>query len=280
MPSPTANGGRWRCAVAKRARVGQDQHPADAPARPSTAPRRFFIAGLPAGDELELRGDLAHRLARVLRLPVGTAVELLDGLGNSRTARIAAVRGDAVTMTFEAPARMHDREPVTALCAALIRPNRFEWLIEKATELGATTIQPLICRRASVRPDEIGAMRLARWRRIATEAAEQSSRITLPELRPPQPFAAALDHDGARRFIASEPSHGAAPPLGSLLAGIATAPVTLITGPEGGFTSGELGAAVSSGSYPVSLGPYTLRAETAAIAALAVLSDARAGVGC
>jgi 16S rRNA (uracil1498-N3)-methyltransferase len=266
--------------VARRASVRRDGQPAEAVADVSAAPRRFFLADLPAGDELELRGGLAHRLARVLRLPVGTPVDLFDGLGNSRSARIAAVRGGAVTLTFTAPAILHNQEPVTTLCAALIRPNRFEWLIEKATELGATMIQPLLSHRAGVRPDEISAPRLARWHRIAVEAAEQSGRVTVPDLRPPQPFASALDHGRARRFIAVEPSHGVAPPLGSLLAGISTGPVTLITGPEGGFTSDELRAAATAGVQPVSLGPHTLRAETAAIAGLAVLSGARAGVRC
>jgi 16S rRNA (uracil1498-N3)-methyltransferase len=226
-----------------------------------------------------LRGDLAHRIARVLRLPVGATVDVFDGTGISRPARIAEIGGDAVMVAFAAPVQRHPPEPVTLLCAALIRPARFEWLIEKATELGATAIQPLICARGVVRPAEVGAARQTRWRRIAVEAAEQCGRVTLPDLWEPRAFLSALAGGESQRFIAAEPAHGPAPPLGTLLAGIGAEPVSLLIGPEGGFTPDELNAAIDAGVRPVSLGPYTLRAETAAIAALAVLADARAGDG-
>ena len=240
---------------------------------PSTR-HRVFVAEAAEGGELSLAGDAVHRITRVLRLPVGASIEVFDGRGRSWPATVAAVGARAVRLTIAEP-RHSTAEPVTVLLAALIRPNRFEWLIEKATELGASAIQPVICTRGVVRPAEIGASRLERWRRIAIEAAEQCGRATVPDLRPPASLAGVLESAVRRLIVAAEPAHGATPPLGSLLRGIENEPVTLLTGPEGGLTPEEIAAATAAGGQPASLGPLVLRAETAAIAALAVLADAR-----
>jgi 16S rRNA (uracil1498-N3)-methyltransferase len=258
-----------------RARAGSEEPPIDdaAPAR-----YRFFVEEPPEGGETALHGDLAHRVARVLRLPVGTEVSLFDGSGRSWPATLTAVESRRVLLTVGRPV-LHAPASTTVLLAGMIRPNRFEWLIEKATELGATALLPAICARSAVRPAEVGRARLERWRRLGVEAAEQCGRVTVPDLHPPIPFDAALEACRGRSFVASEPAHGAAPPLGTALNGVAGDPVTILTGPEGGLTPAEVERAVAAGARAVSLGPLVLRAETAAIAALSILVDARGRSG-
>lgn len=250
---------------------------ADGGGEADSAVRRFFVAAPLAAARLTISGDLAHRLMRVLRLAVGTELELFDGGGQSRRVRIAAADRRSVTLQAMADVRVHPPEPDTVLYAGLIRPGRFEWLIEKATELGVTTIQPVLCERGAVRATELGPTRLTRWRRIAVEAAEQSGRTVVPSVRPPAPLAAVLREPRGRLVIAAEPSHGPAPPLGSVLADLGDAPLAVLIGPEGGFAPDELAAAIAVGGRPASLGPHILRSETAAVAALAIAVDARDG---
>jgi 16S rRNA (uracil1498-N3)-methyltransferase len=251
--------------------------PADAPPGP-VARRRFFVAEAPAGVEAALAGDLAHRLARVLRLGVGDAIELFDGSGRVWPGVIAATDTRLVRVAL-APPSVGLPEPPTVLFAALVRPNRFEWLLEKATELGATAIRPLLTARTAVRADEIGRSRLDRWRRIAVEAVEQCGRVTVPALHEPATLAEALRHAAGRLVVAAEPAHGRAEPLGAIVRGVADRPVTLVIGPEGGLTAEEVRAVLDAGGCAASLGPLTLRAETAAVASLAIVADARQSSG-
>jgi 16S rRNA (uracil1498-N3)-methyltransferase len=236
--------------------------------------RRFFVTEPPTGSEIVLGGDAAYRISRVLRLAVNTRVRLFDGSGRSWPATILDVRGRQVRLAAGGPEE-HPALCGTALLAGMIRPNRFEWLIEKATELGATAILPVICTHGAVRTAEIGDSRLERWRRIAIEAAEQCGRVTIPTLAPPTPLSQAVASVAGRLIIAAEPAHGIAPAFGSLISGAGGQPITVLTGPEGGLTADEIRAALGSGGEPASLGPLVLRAETAAIAALSILADAR-----
>ena len=236
--------------------------------------RRFFVSGAGATERLIVRGDAAHRMLRVLRLRPGDTVEVFDGSGRSWPATIAAADRVAVQLALGG-VRRHPPAPRTVLCAALIRPNRFEWLVEKATELGVSAIRPVLTEHCAVRVTEIGATRLERWRRIATEAAEQCGRVTLPDLESPVSFSDALARAEGRTFLAAEPAHGAAPPFGQALRGIDSRPVTILIGPEGGLTAEEVRQAERADAQAVSLGPLVLRAETAALAALAILADAR-----
>lgn len=254
----------------KSHRRAADRDTRDAP----PARYRFFLTEPPESPVLTLRGDLAHRLARVLRLPVGTDIELFDGFGQTWDGAITAITSGAVQVTVPDAARRVPPEPPTVLLAAMIRPNRFEWLLEKATELGATTIQPIICERSAVRPAEFGPARLERWRRITIEAAEQCGRATLPDLRPPLALGEALAAAPRPLFVAAEPAHGSAPTLvGTAQSGAGA--VSILTGPEGGLTPEELASALAAGGTPVSLGRLVLRAETAAIAALSVIAMSR-----
>ncbi|MGH9520146.1 MAG: RsmE family RNA methyltransferase, partial [Terriglobales bacterium] len=163
---------------------------------------------------------------------------------------------------IEAPLAETARE----LAVALFKNDRWEWMVEKATELGLTKLQPILSRRSDPRLAAAAPSRLERWRTIAFEAAQQSRRIAVPAIEAPLPFEKILGTPStATRILLAE--GGGAPPLAAN-----AGPVYLLCGPEGGWTEDEVAAASAAGFAPASLGPRILRCETAALAALARLA--------
>lgn len=231
---------------------------------------RFFLeAGtLAEGQQIHLTGTVAHRVGHVLRLCPGDTIYLLDGSGREAEARIASVGGEVVTVSVQA-LRQPATEPRTAitLYQALIAADRFEWLLEKATELGVARFVPTVCARNTSKSGDAAWIerKRERWQAIIRSAAEQSGRVRLPHVDYPLPLPRALDNaDGAKLLAWEESSE----PLGPALAAIAGgAPhlASLFVGPEGGFTTGEAEQGRLAGAIPVSLGPRILRAETAGI---------------
>lgn len=238
----------------------------------NTHPPRFLIpAPATVGERLELpRDEAAH--ARVLRVRHGDAVALFDGAGHSYMARIdVAARGAiAVEVTAVEPDRAHESALDLTLAVGLLKSDRIEWLIEKATELGVTRIQPFTSTHTLGQPSPA---RQTRWRQIALAAAKQSGRSVIPAIAAPIDLAAVLRQPVAVRLLLAE--QGGQSDLLRLDAG-APASVQLIVGAEGGFTAAELAATRAAGAHLVGLGPRILRAESAAIAALA-LCQARWG---
>ena len=159
------------------------------------------------------------------------------------------------------------------LCAALIKFDHFEWMIEKATELGVESIRPVETARSEKGLLEAAHKRLERWQRVAREAGQQARRVRAPEILPAVRLEACLAAGGSARYRLEE---DAAPPLARLLgvAPEAGKEVHLLVGPEGGWTGEEREWAARAGWLPVSLGPRVLRAETAAMAAVAVVASA------
>ena len=218
-----------------------------------------------------------HHLLRVLRVGVGEAVECLDGRGRRYRGRVASRAARAVVV--DVAERTQDPPPRVAvtLAPALLKPDRFDWLVQKATELGACAIHPLVTARTVVRPAAERAARMTeRWRRIAAEAAAQCGGSYLPDIGPPRRF---------DRYLAGLPDscRGLLPtlavsaqPLRELLEADRRddAAVVALIGPEGDFTEEEVALARRHHARPVSLGPLTLRAETAALALLAMLQYA------
>lgn len=237
---------------------------------------RFFVPpeALHA-DEVHLADQgLAHQLGRVLRLGRGDRVLFLDGLGAACEVELLAVERDVVRGRVLARAEAPGESPVPlAVFLPLIRPERFEWALQKCVELGAARLTPVAFAR-SLPADRVDARRLERWRRIAREAAEQSCRGRLPAVDEPIPFATACAQVAAAdlAFLLWERE---APPLVAALRvrALAGAPrsVALLSGPEGGVAPEELKAAEACGIMPVSLGPRIVRAETAPIAAAAII---------
>jgi 16S rRNA (uracil1498-N3)-methyltransferase len=234
------------------------------------ARRRFFVDRI-HNDHADLTGDDARHLARVLRAEPGQCYELSDN-HRAYLAEISAVTAARVTFRVLEPLPAPPQSPEITLYAALIKFDRFEWLIEKATELGVARIVPVITDRIEKGLASAAPKRIERWRKIARESSQQSRRLRIPEISPAQPFADATADPAPHRFFLEE-NPGAPPLLAALPTDADT--FSILTGPEGGWTDRERALAPASGWKPVSLGPNVLRAETAAIAALAILSQAR-----
>jgi 16S rRNA (uracil1498-N3)-methyltransferase len=230
--------------------------------------RRFFVDPPRAGLS-ELRGDDARHLTRVLRVEPGQKFEISDNQ-SVYLAEIAEARGDRVVFRILEPIDSPPAPVRITLCAALVKFDRFEWTVEKATELGVERILPVETARSEKGLFEASRKRSERWQRIARESAQQSRRAHLPEVLPAVRFPAALANDAVHRFFLDE---AGAPPLRSVLpaARDASDTVALFIGPEGGWTDAERAQAAGAGWISAGLGPTILRAETAAIAALSVI---------
>ena len=221
----------------------------------------------------QIIGDNAHHLTRVLRVEAGQKYEISDN-ATVYLAQVESARKDLVS--FEILEKLPSAEmPISiTLAAALIKFDRFEWIVEKATELGVASIVPFEAERSDKGLDRAAGKRVERWRKIAREASEQSRRNRLPHVADPSTFAKAIAIDAATKLALDETAGTSAilsslPPArkhGDTLA--------LLLGPEGGWTDRERSAFTAANWKPVSLGPTILRAETAAIAALAVIAAA------
>jgi 16S rRNA (uracil1498-N3)-methyltransferase len=239
------------------------------------ARRRFFV-DVVHESRAELAGEDARHLRQVLRAEIGQCYELSDNHG-VYLAEIEAVGPSRVSFrVLEELAAPPPAVRVTLLLA-LIKFDRFEWAIEKATELGVETILPVEAERSEKGLRRAAEKRIERWRRIARESSEQARRARLPEVLPPARFEDALAGGAAYSYFLEEQA-GACPILAALPARREpTDAVRLLAGPEGGWTDAERALARGAGWTPVSLGPTILRTETAALAALAIVGGAWQG---
>ncbi len=233
------------------------------------ARRRFFVEAVERG-YAQITGQDAHHLTRVLRVEPGQKFEISDNQ-NVYLAEVETARKDLVR--FQILEKIEAGEPVvrTALFAALIKFERFEWLLEKATELGAAEVTPVITERSEKGLEHAAQKRLLRWKRIAREASEQSRRARLPIIGSPVELTDALRINEGHRYALEEA--GARPILPAFPDVRQPGDrVALLVGPEGGWTDRERAAIAAAGWSTVSLGERILRAETAAIAALAIVN--------
>lgn len=226
-----------------------------------------------AGDRAELSDEARHYLRDVLRLAPGAVVEVFDGAGRAFDGRI---EDGFLALALGTARSARPAGAALLLLVALAKGEKMDLVVQKATELGAARIAPFAAERSVVRLEpERGEERARRWRRIAEEAARQCGRSDVPEVRAPATLEGALAAlpEGARAVIL-EPG-GA--PLSSVPAG---APAyAAIVGPEGGLTPAEVERCRRAGAQPVSVGPRVLRAETAAIVAVAYLQLCFGDVG-
>ena len=235
------------------------------------ARRRFFVNAI-RGGTAELAGEDARHLTRVLRVEPGQRFEISDNRA-VWLAEVTEARGDRVIFRTIEPLDSPAFPVHITLVAAIVKFDRFEWMIEKATELGVERILPVEAARTEKGLFEAARKRAERWGRIARESSQQSRRTRVPEILPAIRFDACLATPAAYRYFLDE--LGAPPLLGLLpLNRIVTDEVAVMLGPEGGWTEDERQAAVAGGWLQASLGPLILRAETAAAAALAVVGSA------
>ncbi len=230
--------------------------------------RLYVEPPLAAGAAVFASPAQAHHLGTVMRRGPGDPVCLFNGRDGEWQGRIRTIRRNLAELAVERLLRPQAPEPDLWLVFALLKRDATDLVVQKATELGVAALLPVLTERANTH--RVNQARLAA---IAIEAAGQCERLTIPQLRPPQPLAALLAAwpPGRRLFVAAE--RAAAPPLRP-----AHGPAALLVGPEGGFTAAELDAARAHPFVtPANLGPRILRAETACIAGLALLQAADCG---
>jgi 16S rRNA (uracil1498-N3)-methyltransferase len=240
--------------------------------------RRFFVEAF-AENAAALRGESASHLSRVLRAEPGQLYELSDG-HELWLARIERVARNAIEFALVERLEAHESRLTVALLLSIVKMDRFEWALEKATELGVSEIIPLAAERSERALVRAAPRRAERWQRILRESAQQSRRLRVPELRPmasPESAFRAAAGNRLRILLSERPG---APPMRAVIpqaAGISAAPealprpVSIAIGPEGGWTDSEFAVAASSGFLEASLGENILRTETAVTAALAAL---------
>ena len=230
--------------------------------------RRFFA---PPGafnftkQSVTLTADEARHLREVLRLKPGDEVSVFDGAGKEYRARVVQARREIAELELaEEIGTARPESPLhITLAVALLKGEKFDLVVQKATELGVNKIVPLITRYADIklRDESDASKRVTRWQRIALEAAKQCGRAVVPEVSLPVTLASLLD--GNCLLFSERGGHG--------LRQIDTDFVTAIIGSEGGWSDEELEQARSAGAQIITLGGRILRAETAAITAAALL---------
>jgi len=231
---------------------------------PRSAPRLFVAPLLEPGLTLSLDGPQAHYLARVMRAGEGDTVILCDDATGEWAAQVTAVDKRSIELAVTERLRPREQVPDVWLCPALLKKDRFDLVLEKATELGVRAIRPVVTRRCVA--DKLNPERA---RAIVTEAAEQCARTALPELAEPEPLAALLATWPQERTLFFADEQGGSPARQAFAA--QPGPAALLIGPEGGFEDAERTAIRAlPQACAISLGPRILRGETAAIAATAL----------
>jgi 16S rRNA (uracil1498-N3)-methyltransferase len=270
---------------------------------------RFFIPPelLSRMGTIALPKDIAHQVRDVLHLAVSEQLVLLDNSGDEVLAQVARSSRTGVEVELlERRAGKRESHVRIILCQGLLKSARFEWILEKGTELGVATFAPILCRRSMTGLEDAGSSKTQRWQRIIREAAEQCGRSRLPELLPIRPLMHALNDipPGALALMPWEEEHARSlrdclriplsDPTSTVGAGVergwegalvaargdprgrprpaGTSPtitIVLFIGPEGGLMSEEVKLAQRHGVQVVTLGPRILRAETAALTTVA-----------
>ena len=227
---------------------------------PKSLPRLFVRTPLAAGANIELNAAQANYLGNVLRLKEGGELLVFDGGSGEWLAHISDAAKKRMTLTVERRTREPEIVPDVWLAFAPVKRTQTDWLVEKATELGAARLIPVMTQRTVA-----GRVKIERLEAISIEAAEQCGRTLLPEILEPLSLKQLLDQTGSRTLYFAD-EEGGEPAASAMASGSAL----ILTGPEGGFTAEERALVRSAhGSIAISLGPRILRAETAALAALA-----------
>lgn len=233
---------------------------------PRSLPRLFVRADLTEGSRVELDAGQANYLGNVMRLGEGAELLLFDGRSGEWLGRIAEAGKKRMVLTVDRRVREPETIPDMWLAFAPVKRTQTDWLVEKATELGVARLMPVVTQRTIV-----DRVKLDRLESIAIEAAEQCGRTIVPEIAEPVALPRLLKERDAERTLYFADEAGGEPAATAFRPG----PALILTGPEGGFTDGERGAIrAAPNSVAISLGPRILRAETAALAALAAWMSA------
>ena len=235
---------------------------------------RFFV--LPeciVGEEVVLSGEVVHRISRVLRMVEGDEVILIDNSGLEYHARLRTFSGDVISgEILSAQEGLKESQVQISLYLSLLKADKFDWVLQKGTELGIAEFVPVVCERSAVDKKALNSdTRLGRWNKIVIQAVEQCGRSRIPIIHRPTPLTEALEHSSGNGLSLMpwerEHSHF----LGRVLKENYSTHLNIFIGPEGGFTGKEADLARSYGVVTVSLGKRVLRSETAAIVAAAIV---------
>ena len=227
---------------------------------PKSLPRLFVRQPLGEGAAIELDAGQANYLGNVLRLGAGAELLVFDDLSGEWLARIADAGKKRMALAVERKTREPEIIPDVWLAFAPVKRAQTDWLVEKATELGAARLVPIMTQRTVAE-----RVRLDRLESIAIEAAEQCGRTRVPQIAEPMPLKRFVEElDPSRHFYFADESGG-----DPLVSAFREGPAVILVGPEGGFTDDERAFVRGTDAVPISLGPRVLRAETAALAALA-----------
>lgn len=233
-------------------------------------PRFYVPQAFVVGQEFVLPDPTFRHAVQVLRLGVGEPLILFNGEGGEYAAQMSNVSKRSASVLIDSFSPLDTESPIhLTLVQAIIKPDKMDFALQKAVELGVNTIQPLITQRSVVRiGKEQVDKKLQHWEGIVVAACEQSGRIRMPDVQVPLTLERWLETPfvGTRIILAP----GDFPRINALPSDLPT-PIALLIGPEGGFTDAEVETCVQAGVMPVSLGPRILRAETASSAALALL---------
>jgi 16S rRNA (uracil1498-N3)-methyltransferase len=243
---------------------------------------RFFVPPHSiTGNRAVLHGTIVHQIRDVLRMRPGDRVVLLDNSGQARDVELETIDKDAVrgrvSKTWKPETEPRAR---ITLYQGLLKGQKFEWVLQKGTEIGISAFVPVLAARCVIGSmDDVSDARVERWERIVVEAAEQSGRAVLPHLAQPLLFDNACSQ-AARAgpaFIPWEAERTLG--LRQALQGVEPGAIGVLIGPEGGFEEEEIALARDNGLVPVSLGPRILRAETAGLAAASAILYAMGDLG-
>lgn len=231
-------------------------------------------------DSVQFPADVSAQITRVLRLQVGDIVLVLDDLGNAFEVQLESLSAK------ESQGRvirqyLVQNEPGTALVllVGLTQREKFEWILQKGTELGVSAFMPVVTSRTLIQKIEEISQKMERWRQILKEAAEQCGRGRVPKLLPPMLLKNALLQEPAQLNLVLNVDETHLSLTQALKQNSAASSILLLIGPEGGFSSEEITMAKKAGYSSVTLGPRILRMETAAIVAAALVMTERGELG-
>lgn len=234
--------------------------------------RRFFVAGVHAGgDSVALTGADAHKIQHVLRLKSGDRIEVVDSAGSMFDAELDVGEAVRAVVSNPRPGGAESRVRID-VAQGIPKGQKMDFVVEKLTELGASSILPFESERSVAR--DVGAGKLERWRRLASSAAAQSGRSVIPSVETPLHFAQIVERFAGYDVVLFPWEVAENAPLRDVLPSllVSTVSVLVVVGPEGGFSHDEADRAAAAGAHLISLGPRILRTETAALALLAILA--------
>ncbi|HYA85721.1 MAG TPA: 16S rRNA (uracil(1498)-N(3))-methyltransferase [Nitrospirota bacterium] len=238
----------------------------------SRLPRFFISAGQVSGGSIIVAGEDVHHIAMVMRMRAGDKLMLCDGKGTEYTVKIVDVgRSDVKTEIVSRSEKELPNLRIT-LGQGLPKADKMDFIVQKATELGVSSIVPIVTARTIVKIKDEGK-RIVRWQKIAREAAMQSNRIDIPQIGGIRKFSDFIENldSGSRQLLLMPWEEGTEPIKNILRQKPEAQDIVILIGPEGGYSSAEATAARDKGFRLVSLGPNILRTETAAMAVLSMI---------